>query len=169
MLTDRRQSYAPHLAILMAGIAVGALSGSRRKQDAPTALGAPDAPAAKELRRSLAELERRLARQEQATAAQLSRIDARLDEHAAKLATIPSTKEIVAGIEQLLSTTLVALEQRVAAQAASVEALKSAVSQTDSFLERALESPDCLLFDTTSIASSRDAAIPQVPAQAKVA
>jgi uncharacterized coiled-coil protein SlyX len=71
-------------------------------------------------------------------------VEARLDEHAAKLAEIPSTAQIVAAMEQLLSKTMASLDNRLTTQAHSIDVLKTTVSQTDSLLERVLESLDSL-------------------------
>jgi chromosome segregation ATPase len=102
-----------------------------------------DAPS-KELQRSLAELEGRLVSREAASAARFGQIETRLDEHAAKLAELPSTAQIVAAMEQLLSRTMSSLDDRFTTQAHSIEALKTTVSQTDSLLERVLDSLDSL-------------------------
>jgi hypothetical protein len=47
-------------------------------------------------------------------------------------------------MEQLLSRTMASLDDRLTTQAHSIEILKSTVSQTDSLLERVLESLDSL-------------------------
>jgi hypothetical protein len=47
-------------------------------------------------------------------------------------------------MEQLLSKTLSQLDDRMTTQARSIEVLKTTVSQTDSLLERVLESLDSL-------------------------
>ncbi|MGA3099064.1 MAG: hypothetical protein ABSF25_21615 [Bryobacteraceae bacterium] len=129
--------YAPRLAMFVAGAAVAALIGSRRER------GGLDA-AAKELKRSFAELEGRLVSQETVNAARFGQIEARLDEHAAKLAEAPSTAQIVAAMEQFLSKTMGSLDDRLTSQAHSIDVLKTTVSQTDSLLERVLESLDSL-------------------------
>jgi uncharacterized coiled-coil protein SlyX len=71
-------------------------------------------------------------------------VEARLEEHSAKLAEVPSTAQIVAAMEQLLSKTMTSLDERLTTQAHSIEVLKTTVSQTDSLLERVLESLDSL-------------------------
>ena len=67
-----------------------------------------------------------------------------MDEHAVKLADVPSTTQIVAAMEQLLSKTMTSLDERLTTQAHSIEALKTTVTETDSLLERVLESLDSL-------------------------
>jgi uncharacterized coiled-coil protein SlyX len=47
-------------------------------------------------------------------------------------------------MEQLLSKTMTSLDDRLTTQAHSIEVLKTTVSQTDSLLERVLESLDSL-------------------------
>jgi chromosome segregation ATPase len=103
-----------------------------------------DPAALKGLKDSLSGLENRLATQETASANRFTQIELRLDEHAAKLADVPSTTQIVAAMEQLLSKTMSSLDERLSTQAHSIEVLKTTVSQTDSLLERVLESLDSL-------------------------
>jgi chromosome segregation ATPase len=103
-----------------------------------------DPSAALDLKRLTAALENRMAEQETAAAGRFSHIEARLDEHAAKLADMPSTTQIVSAMEQLLSKTMSSLDDRLTTQAQSIEVLKTTVSQTDSLLERVLESLDSL-------------------------
>ncbi|HWB84811.1 MAG TPA: hypothetical protein VG675_11770 [Bryobacteraceae bacterium] len=131
-------NYLPRVAIFLAGIAAGALTGSRRER------GGMDESSVRELKRSLADLEKRMAEQESANAGRFGQVEARLEEHAAKLADIPSTTQIVAAMEQLLSKTMASLDDRLTTQAHSIDILKTTVSQTDSLLERVLESLDAL-------------------------
>lgn len=60
------------------------------------------------------------------------------------MADVPSTSQIIAAMEQLLSKTMSSLDDRLTSQARSIEVLKTTVSQTDSLLERVLESLDSL-------------------------
>jgi hypothetical protein len=128
----------PRVAIFLAGIAAGALTGARRER------GGMDPVALKGLKDSLSGLENRLAAQDTASANRFTQIETRLDEHAAKLADVPSTTQIVAAMEQLLAKTMSSLDERLSTQAHSIEVLKTTVSQTDSLLERVLESLDSL-------------------------
>jgi hypothetical protein len=128
----------PRVAIFIAGIAAGAMAGARRERPGM------DPAALKGLRDSLTGLENRLATQETASANRFTQIEVRLDEHATKLADIPSTTQIVAAMEQLLAKTMSSLDERLTTQAHSIEVLKTTVSQTDSLLERVLESLDTL-------------------------
>jgi chromosome segregation ATPase len=131
-------SYVPRAAIFLAGVAVGALSSSRRE----SSVGDPGA--VQDLKRSVSELEARLTARETEQANRFGQIETRLDEQAAKLANIPSTTQIVSAMEQLLSKTMASLDERLTTQAHSIEVLKTTVSQTDSLLERVLESLDSL-------------------------
>jgi chromosome segregation ATPase len=126
------------VAIFLAGIAVGALTRSRRER------GGIDPAAAQDLKRSITDLEGRLEAEESANATRFGQIEARLDEHASKLAEVPSTTQIVAAMEQVLSKTMTSLDERLTTQAHSIEALKTTVTQTDGLLERVLESLDSL-------------------------
>jgi hypothetical protein len=132
--------YLPRIVIFLAGIAAGALTTARRERGGagmdPAVLG--------ELKSSLANLETRLTAQDSATAARFTQVETRLEEHSAKLAEVPSTAQIVAAMEQLLSKTMTSLDDRLTTQAHSIEVLKTTVSQTDSLLERVLESLDSL-------------------------
>ncbi|HEY1240584.1 MAG TPA: hypothetical protein VGF16_08500 [Bryobacteraceae bacterium] len=132
-------SYVPRAAIFIAGVTVGALTSARRGESS----GA-DAGAIRDLKKSVADLEARLGTQEKTQADRFGQIETRLDEHAAKLANIPSTAQIVSAMEQLLSKTMSSLDDRLSTQAHSIEVLKTTVSQTDSLLERVLESLDSL-------------------------
>jgi hypothetical protein len=131
--------YLPRVAIFLAGIAAGALtSGSRRGR------GTLDPAALDALKKSLVDLESRVAAQESATSARLEEVTLQLQDHTARLADVPSTSQIVAAMEQLLTKTMSSLDERLTSQARSIEVLKTTVSQTDSLLERVLESLDSL-------------------------
>jgi len=135
----RALNLVPRAAIFLAGVAAGVLSNSRRQQAAT-----PDPAAAQEFKRALSGLEARMAEQDAASAERFGKIEARLEEHSARLADVPSTSQIVSAMEQLLSKTMSSLDERLTTQAHSIEVLKTTVSQTDSLLERVLESLDSL-------------------------
>ena len=130
--------YVPRAAIFLAGVAAGALAKPRREP------AEGDPRALQDLKQSVSELQARLMAQETAQATRFAQIETRLEEHAGKLAEIPSTAQIVAAMEQLLSKTMSSLDERLSTQARSIEVLKTTVSQTDSLLERVLESLDSL-------------------------
>ncbi|HTS25673.1 MAG TPA: hypothetical protein VMH81_07355 [Bryobacteraceae bacterium] len=136
--TQNAVSIAPRIALFLAGVAAGAWCLARKK-------GArPDPKAIEELRKAAAELEARLLAQETAAAERFLQLESRLDEHAARLAEVPSTTQIVAAMELLLVKTMGALNDRLSSQGRSIEILKTTVSQTDRVLERILESLDSM-------------------------
>lgn len=128
----------PRVAIFLAGLAAGALTLPRREKAGmdPANLDA--------LRKKLADVEGRLLARECADEARFTQMEAKLEEHSARLADVPSTAQIVAAMEQLLSKTMASLDERLVTQARSIELLKTTVSQTDNLLERVLESLDSL-------------------------
>lgn len=132
----REMSMVPRVAIFLAGVAAGALT--RRRESGGAAAGSD------ELKQLVASLEARVNAQETASENRFAQIEARLEEHSAKLSEIPSTAQIVGAMEQLLSRTMASLDERLTAQAHSIDLLKTTVSQTDSLLERVLESIDSL-------------------------
>ena len=135
---SRVLNYAPRVALFLAGVAAAALTRPRRES-----VGM-DPAALDDLKRSLKGLESRIESQEAAGVTRFEKIESRLEEHAVRLADVPSTSQIVAAMEQLLTKTMSSLDDRLSAQARSIEVLKTTVSQTDSLLERVLESLDTL-------------------------
>jgi hypothetical protein len=135
---EKTFNFVPRVAIFLAGVAAGALTLSRRE-------GVKGEPAdTKELKDALTGLDKRLSESEAANAARFSQVETRLDEHAARLADVPSTAQIVAAMEQLLAKTMSTLDERLTSQAHSIEVLQTTVAQTDGLLERVLESLDSL-------------------------
>ena len=130
--------YVPRVAIFLAGVAAAAITLPRRER------AGMDSAALDELKVSLAGLEARLQAREAADAARFAQVETRLEEHDDKLKDVPSTGQIVAAMEQLLSKTMASLDDRLTTQAHSIEVLQTTVSQTDSLLERVLESLDSL-------------------------
>jgi len=147
---SRVLNYVPRVALFLAGAAVAAVVLPRR------ARGGMDDASAGEGKRTLADLEARLRAREAADAEHFARLEQRLEEHAAKLADAPSTAQIVAAMEQLLAKTMASLDERLATQAHSVHVLKTTVSQTDSLLERVLESLDSLQTFTDPVDYAED-------------
>ena len=137
-------SLVPRMAFFFAGVAAGALAAPRKERSAGESADVRD------LKAALANLENRIAVQESANANRFTQIDARLDEHAGKLAEIPSTTQIVSAMEQLLAKTMSSLDERLSSQAHSIDLLKTTVSQTDGLLERVLESLDSLQNESES-------------------
>ena len=143
-------NYVPRVALFLAGVAAAAITLSRRER------GAVDPATTDALKLSLTGLEVRLEARETADAARFARVETRLEEHGAKLADVPSTSQIVAAMEQLLSKTMASLDDRLTTQAHSIEVLKTTVSQTDSLLERVLESLDSLQTFTDPVDFAED-------------
>jgi hypothetical protein len=137
---EKALTLVPRAAIFLAGVAAGALTLSRRERNRV----ALDPAVTEELKKSIVRVEEQLTAQESANAARFTQIETRLEEHAGKLAEVPSTAQIVAAMEQLLSKTMSSLDERLTTQAHSIEVLKTTVSQTDGLLERVLESLDSL-------------------------
>jgi chromosome segregation ATPase len=135
---SRVVNFVPRAAIFLAGVAVAAITMPRRERTGM------DPAALDELKKSLAGLESRMDARESADTARMAQMETRLDEHAARLADVPSTTQIVSAMEQLLTKTMASLDERLSTQARSIEVLKTTVSQTDSLLERVLESLDTL-------------------------
>jgi chromosome segregation ATPase len=132
-------NYVPRVAIFLAGVAAAALTMPRREH-APSG----DKASLDELKKALADLQARVESRESVNDARFTQVETKLDEHAAKLADVPSTAQIVAAMEQLLTKTMASLDDRLGSQARSIEVLRTTVSQTDSLLERVLESLDTL-------------------------
>ena len=128
----------PRAALLLVGVTAGAMiriiskSGDRE-------IGL--------LRKSITQLEGRLASQEALHDNRLNQLETKVAEHEQRLNDVPSTSQIVAAMEALLSKTMTSLDARLSAQAHSIDVLKTTVSQTDELLEKVLESIDRLKQD----------------------
>ena len=125
----------PRVALLLAGVAAGTLLKLFKTGDEQQVA---------DLKRSITALETRLAQQEALQENRLERVERKLAEHEERLKDVPSTSQIVAAMEALLSKTMSSLDERLTSQAHSIEVLKTTVSQTDELLERVLESIDSL-------------------------
>lgn len=125
--------------------AVGALAVSWFMRDdaevapEPATMPAGEPPAQPQVKRTLAEFQTRLADLEAKSARAIANVELRLDQQSKRLDELPSTQQIISAMEQLLTRTTAALEQRLTAQAQAIDVLKSAVSTTDSLIERTLE------------------------------
>src|SRR5712692_1984700 len=125
----------PRIAILLTGIFMGAVSGlfkARQETDA--------AP----LKRSIDDLNSKMESQETRVLVKVERLEKRLDEHDAKLKEVPSMNQIVTAMEEMFSSKMDSLDQRISAQVKSIEVLRTTVSQTDELLEQLLETLDSL-------------------------
>jgi chromosome segregation ATPase len=125
----------PRAALLLAGLAAGAMT---------RAFAAADKREIGQLKKSITDLEGRLTNQQALHDNRIERVEAKIEEHEQRLNDVPSTSQIVAAMEALLSKTMTSLDARLSAQAHSIEILKTTVSQTDELLERVLESIDRL-------------------------
>lgn len=144
----RASRFVPRLTFFLGGAFVGMVLCARRMEAGSTRAKLPaDARSLQELRRLVQSIEARLASQESVSADLLTQLETRLEELAAKVGETPSTSEIVTTVERLLFRTMTSLDDRLSAQAQSIDLLKSTVSQTDSLLERVLESIDSLEVD----------------------
>ena len=140
----RPQKLIPKVSFFLAGALVGMRLCARRVESGSNRAKARAAGEAfRELRRLVESLEARLARQESLCENELKR----LEELTARVAETPSTPEIVTAVERLLARTVSGLDDRLSAQAHSIDVLKSTVSQTDILLERVLESIDSLALE----------------------
>ena len=144
----RASRFVPRLTFFFGGAFVGMLLCARRMEAGSNrAKLTADGLSLQELRRLVQSVEARLVRQESISADLLTQLENRLEELAARIGETPSTPEIVTAVERLLSRTITGLDDRLSAQAQSIDLLRSTVSQTDSLLERVLESIDSLEVD----------------------
>src|SRR5437016_5289801 len=102
----RAISYVPHVAIFLAGVATAVLTILRPERSVV------DPAALDEIKKSVANLEVRLQSGESTNAARMDEIETRLEAHSASLADVPSTSQIIAAMEQLLSRTMTSLDER---------------------------------------------------------
>lgn len=125
----------PRTALILAGFAAATLG---------KFLKTGEAGEIERLKKSVADLDGRLANQEALNDNRFNQVEARLQEHERRLDEVPSTSQFVEAMEALLAKTMTSLDERLSAQARSIEVLKTTVSQTDELLERVLESIDSL-------------------------
>lgn len=132
---EQTMNILPRVAIFIGRVAARALPPGGARQSSASVI---------RLEAELARLEHRLAADESASAERFHRIEAQLEEHAARLADIPTGREINAAMEELLSKTLRSLDSRLRVHAQSIDELKATVSETDSLLRKVLESFDAM-------------------------
>jgi chromosome segregation ATPase len=135
----------PRLIFLLAGMAAGALTKRREPRET-------EAPG---LRRSLDNLAGEMKSLAAAHEARLARLEARVEDHEARLKETPSAAQIVSAMDGLLAKAMSGVDRRLIAQEQSIAVLQEAVSQTDRLLERVLESLDTLREDPPVGASRR--------------
>src|SRR5690242_13398471 len=117
-------------AVILAGVAAGAITSVLRTRQA----GAPADLTG--LETAVTNLEKRVASQEETTRLRFAELTNVVQRHEERLQDVPSTSQIVAAMENLLSKSMENLDQRLSAQAQSIEVLKTTVSQTDDLLEK---------------------------------
>ena len=149
----------PGVAAFLAGVAAGVLTGGSRERS-----GRPAPSETSEVKAALAQLEARISAQETISAARFSQIETKLEDHSARLADMPSTSQIVSAMEQILARTMSSLDERLNSQARSIDTLKTTVAQTDSLLERVLESLDSLQSFSDSAEFTEDTLLQKRPA-----
>jgi chromosome segregation ATPase len=66
--------------------------------------------------------------------------DAKLAGHDAKLKELPTLAQVVSTMEEMLSSTMSGLDQKLSDQVKSIEVLKTTVAQSDELMERVLDS-----------------------------
>lgn len=126
------------VGIFLAGAITAGILTARRTEPRPAPTGAGSGA------RGVEEEHDTVTEREAALAVRLAKIEERLEQHETRLAEIPSTQQIVAAMEQLISKMVTSLDERFKSQAQSIEVLKGTVTETDGLLERVLESLDSL-------------------------
>ena len=70
----------------------------------------------------------------------LSHLEARIGDHDAKLKELPTLTQVVSTMEEMLSSTMSGLDNKLSEQVRSIEVLKTTVAQSDELMERVLDS-----------------------------
>ena len=126
------------ITLFAAGVLVGGWARGHRDLVAPQAPPRVPDSVPSDLHRALVDLAARVAAEESANAQRCADLEARLNEHSAKLSQVPSLQHFTSTMEQLLAKTLQSLDDRFTTQARSIEGLKATVSRTDNLIERVL-------------------------------
>ena len=69
-----------------------------------------------------------------------TQIENRVSDHDAKLRELPSLAQVVSTVEEMLSSTMSGLDQKLSEQVRSIDVLKTTVAQSDELMERVLDS-----------------------------
>jgi hypothetical protein len=126
----RLLSFVPRVALVVTGVLVGAAS-----------ILLKSAPSSNTTQRvSHSSLAEKILAQETRFEARMSVCERRLDVHEMRLKEAPTTAQIVSAMEDLLSQTMNAVDQRLSDQRYSIESLKTTVSKSDELMERVLDS-----------------------------
>jgi uncharacterized coiled-coil protein SlyX len=67
-------------------------------------------------------------------------LETHIKDHEAKLKELPTLAQVVSTMEEMLSSTMSGLDQKLSDQVKSIEVLKTTVSQSDELMERVLDS-----------------------------
>jgi len=70
----------------------------------------------------------------------LSTLETHVKEHDARLKELPTLAQVVSTMEEMLSSTMSGLDQKLSDQVKSIEVLKTTVAQSDELIERVLDS-----------------------------
>jgi uncharacterized coiled-coil protein SlyX len=70
----------------------------------------------------------------------LVHLEARVSDHEAKLKELPTLAQVVSTMEEMLSSTMSGLDNKLSEQVRSIEVLKTTVAQSDELMERVLDS-----------------------------
>ena len=70
----------------------------------------------------------------------MASLESHVAEHDAKLKELPTLAQVVSTMEEMLSSTMSGLDQKLSDQVKSIEVLKTTVSQSDELMERVLDS-----------------------------
>jgi ATP-dependent Clp protease ATP-binding subunit ClpA len=137
----KQVNWISEVALFLAG---GLLAASVRRVRSP--LHCPCAgetgqerPDVSEICTALCQLERRLTKEASTTDIRLAAIEARIEEHSAKLAEIPAIQQIVSAIEQTLTKAIAPIHERLSGQDQAMTSLKAAVGRSDRLIDRVLE------------------------------
>lgn len=70
----------------------------------------------------------------------MASLESHVAEHDAKLKELPTLAQVVTTMEEMLSSTMSGLDQKLSEQVRSIEVLKTTVAQSDELMERVLDS-----------------------------
>ena len=70
----------------------------------------------------------------------LGHLESRVGDHEAKLKELPTLAQVVSTMEEMLSSTMSGLDNKLSEQVRSIELLKTTVAQSDELMERVLDS-----------------------------
>jgi uncharacterized coiled-coil protein SlyX len=155
----RLLNLAKHSAFVLTGVTIGAaLWKSRSGASASGEDGSPLKLSVANLQVRLAALENGSGQHSAETLAAVSSLEARMASvtnrydgrfvalethvaaHDAKLKELPTLAQVVSTMEEMLSSTMSGLDQKLTDQVKSIEVLKTTVSQSDELMERVLDS-----------------------------